>query len=162
MDYKIIENFLDKEEFLNIQQKLMFPDFDFPWYFREHMNREDGHYFRHILYGNHTPMSKGFDDIARPILKKLNCISPITIKANMIIAKEVPFQSEFHIDKHFECKTAIFYINTCNGYTLIDKKKKIKVACEANKILIFNSNIQHALVSQTDTPRRIVINLNYL
>jgi hypothetical protein len=66
------------------------------------------------------------------------------------------------VDKHFECKTAIYYVNTNNGYTLIDSKKRIKVGCEANKILIFNSNIEHAMVSQTDTSRRVVINLNYL
>ena len=162
MDYKIIENFLDKEEFLNIQQQLMVPEFDFPWYFRHHMNREDNHYFRHVFYGDHMSMSRGFDSIVRPILKKLNCIAPITVKANLTIAQEKAFQSEFHIDKHFECKTAIFYVNTNNGYTLIDEEEKIKVPCEANKILIFNSNIKHAMVSQTDEPRRIVININYL
>jgi len=162
MDYKIIENFLSKEELLNIQEQLMSQKFDIPWYFREHMTNKDDFYFRHILYENHVSFSKGFDDIARPILKKLNCIAPITVKANLVLAKEKRFQSEFHIDKHFECKTAIFYVNTNNGYTLIDRKKQIKVPCEANKILIFNSNIEHAMVSQTDEPRRIVVNLNYL
>ena len=162
MDYEVIENFLEPEQFLNIQAQLMSPEVDLPWYYRENMTNKDNFYFRHIFYGDHVSFSKGFDTIARPILKKLNCIAPITVKANLVLAKDKPFQSDFHIDKEFECKTAIYYVNTNNGYTLIDREKQIKIPCEANKILIFNSNIEHAMVSQTDTSRRVVINLNYL
>ena len=162
MNYKIIKNFLEHKQFLHIQEQLMSTEYDIPWYYRENMTNTDNFYFRHIIYGDYIPFSKSFDTIAKPILKKLNCIAPIQIRANLILAKDKPFQSEFHVDKNFECKTAIYYVNTNNGYTLIDRKKQIKVPCEANKILIFNSNIEHAMVSQTDTPRRIVVNLNYL
>ena len=162
MNYEIIENFLEKEQFLDIQEKLMSPKYDIPWYYRENMTNTDNFYFRHIIYGDHIPFSTSFDIIAKPILKKLSCIAPIQIRANLILAKDKPFQSEFHVDKNFKCKTAIYYVNTNNGYTLLDREKQIKVPCEANKILIFDSNIEHAMVSQTDTPRRIVVNLNYL
>jgi len=52
-------------------------------------------------------------------------------------------------------------MNTCNGYTILDKKEKIKITSEENKILLFNSQIEHAAVSQTDVDRRIIINFNY-
>jgi len=162
MNYQIIENFLPQEEFLNIQQQFNLEINEFPWYFRKNMVEKDNFYFRHVIYNEYVPLSPAFQTIAKPILKKLNCISPITIRANLMIKQEKPFQSEFHVDNELECKTAIFYINTNNGYTLIDKKKRIKIPCEENKILIFNSNIEHAAVSQTDEIRRIVININYI
>lgn len=163
MNYEIIENFLEKEQFLHIQEQLMSTKYDIPWYFRENMtDKIDNFYFRHVIYGDYIPFSIYFDTIAKPILKKLNCIAPIQVRANLILAQEKPFQSRFHTDKNFKCKTAIYYVNTNNGYTLLDREKKIKVPCEANKILIFDSNLEHAMVSQTDTPRRLVVNLNYL
>jgi hypothetical protein len=164
MNYEIIENFLEQEQFLHIQEQLMSTKYDIPWYFRGNMvdNMIDNFYFRHVIYGDHIPFSTSFDTIAKPILKKLNCISPLQIRVNLVLAQEKPFQSAFHVDKNFKCKTAIYYVNTNNGYTLLDIEKQIKVPCEANKILIFDSNIEHAMVSQTDTPRRIVVNLNYL
>ena len=162
MNYEIIENFLEQEQFLHIQEQLMSTENDIPWYYRKKMTNNDNFYFRHMIYGNHMQLSTVFDTIARPLLKKLNCIAPIQVRANLVLAKDKPFQSEFHVDNNFECKTAIYYVNTNNGYTLLDREKQIKVPCEANKILIFDSNIEHAMVSQTDTPRRIVINLNYL
>jgi hypothetical protein len=40
--------------------------------------------------------------------------------------------------------------------------KDIKILSEENKILIFNNEIKHSAVSQTNTTRRIIINFNYL
>ena len=55
-------------------------------------------------------------------------------------------------------KTAIYYVNTNNGYTVF-KNKKIK--SEANKIIIFNGNTKHKVKYQTDRDTRIVINFLY-
>jgi hypothetical protein len=40
-----------------------------------------------------------------------------------------------------------------------DKTKFIK--SEENKVIIFDSNIEHRSVIQTDTDRRLILNLNY-
>ena len=63
-----------------------------------------------------------------------------------------------HMTYNLNSTTAIYYLTTCNGYTLIDGKK---IKSVENQIVIFDSNIKHQMVSQTDTPERIVINLNY-
>ena len=73
MDYEIIENFLDKEQFLKIQEEIMSTEGYFPWFFRNNMTNNDNYYFRHMFYGSYVPMSKGFDSIAKPILKKFGC-----------------------------------------------------------------------------------------
>ena len=115
----------------------------------------------HCFYNYHTPQSIFFEELIIPILKKLNAVAISEIRANLVLKEDNPYQSNFHVDRPFECKTAILYINTCNGYTLLHEDKKIKINCEENKILIFNSQIRHAVVSQTDVDRRIVINFNY-
>ena len=51
-------------------------------------------------------------------------------------------------------------MNNNNGYTLLGEKEKIKIESEANKLVIFNSQIKHCGVSQTDTDRRVVINFS--
>ena len=56
--------------------------------------------------------------------------------------------------------TAIFYLNTCNGYTKFRKSGK-KIKTVANRMVIFDSNLEHAAFSQTDEKVRVVINFNY-
>jgi hypothetical protein len=52
-------------------------------------------------------------------------------------------------------------MNTSNGATILNKKELIKINSVENTMLIFESKIDHALMTQTDTKRRIVININY-
>ena len=55
--------------------------------------------------------------------------------------------------------TAILYINTNNGWTKFKGGGKIK--CVENRIVIFDSNIQHAGFTCTDKKRKVVVNFNY-
>jgi hypothetical protein len=77
----------------------------------------------------------------------------------LVINKNVQLLSGFHTDYEYKCKTAILYMNTCNGYTQFENGEK--VLSEENKIIVFDSNLKHAAVNQTDTKQRIVININY-
>ena len=56
--------------------------------------------------------------------------------------------------------TAIFYINTNNGYTYFEDGQKIESI--ENRMVMFPSNIPHAGATCTDEDRRVVLNLNYL
>ena len=58
--------------------------------------------------------------------------------------------------------TSVFNFHTCNGYTKIlspDKPETI-VPSIANSIVIFDNPFPHSGVTQTDTDRRIVLNMN--
>jgi len=160
INYKIINNFLEKNLFKKIQTILFSNKIN--WFFNKHMtfNNNDNYFFSHVFYNNHMPDSLLYNDII-PILEKLNVKSLIEARANLILKKEEIFKSEFHVDKNYKCNTAILYMNTCNGYTLLDSIKNIKVDCDENKMLIFDSQINHSAVSQTDVDRRIIINFNY-
>jgi len=160
LDYKVIDNFLDKEIFDNFKNILFSNKIN--WFFLPNMTKTNDHYFfNHCFYNNHIPQSIFFEEFIMPIIKKLNAVALLEVRANLSLKEKDPYQSSFHVDRPFECKTAILYINTCNGYTLLDEDKKIKINSQENKILIFNSQIKHSSVSQTDVDRRIVINFNY-
>jgi len=84
------------------------------------------------------------------------------VRANCVLKNRKKNFSDFHCDRTYDCTTAILYMNTNNGYTLLGEKEKIKIKSEENKIVIFNSQTKHCAVSQTDQERRVVINLNYI
>jgi hypothetical protein len=160
LDYKIINNFLDKEVFNNLKNTLFSNKIN--WFFLPSMtNNKDHYFFNHCFYNHYMPQSIFFEEFIIPILKKLNVVAISEIRANLMLKKDNHYQSSFHVDRPFECKTAILYVNTCNGYTLLHEDKKIKINSEENKLLIFGSQTKHAGVSQTDVDRRIVINFNY-
>jgi len=159
LEHKIINNFLDKEVFNNLKN-ILFSN-NISWFFHHQMTKNDKYFFNHCFYNHHTSQSIFFEDMITPILKKLNAVAIVEVRANLNLKENIHYQSNFHVDRPFECKTAVFYVNTCNGYTLLHEDKKIKINSEENKMLIFNSQIKHAGVSQTDVDRRITINFNY-
>ena len=55
--------------------------------------------------------------------------------------------------------TATYYLNTNNGYT--ELKTGEKVESVENRMLVFDSNIEHQGVTCTDEKRRVLINFNY-
>ena len=59
----------------------------------------------------------------------------------------------------FRGKTAIFYLNTNNGYTLFEDGTKIESV--ANRLLTFDANLPHTGTSCTDKQFRCVLNINY-
>ena len=61
---------------------------------------------------------------------------------------------------HFPHKGAIFYINTNNGFTVLEDGTEI--ASVSNRLLLFNPSEPHHSTSCTDVKRRVNINFNYL
>jgi len=162
MSYKTINNFLDKEQ-LSVTQSIIF-DLEFPWRRRKEMDphSNNGMYFTHCFYNNMESTSPHFINIIKPILKKLNSIAPIQVRSNMFISKLFE-KSDFHIDyEDTKSKTAIFYLNTCDGGTEIKINNKVKfIKAVENKILIFNTNTLHRAMTSIKSPIRYIINLNY-
>ena len=67
-----------------------------------------------------------------------------------------------HVDMNCFHKTCIFYINTCNGGTLIGDDDEVFVESVANRALIMHEPIKHRSVSCTDENIRVLINMNYV
>ena len=156
---KIIDNFLPEEEFKSIQS--LMTSFQFNWFYQEGRTTEDdGKYLMvHMFYqpevgsnSEHLPMWTNF-------MNKLEAKECIRIKANLTLKTPTIETAPFHID-YLDGKTAVFYINTNDGYT--EFESGVRVSSVANRVCIFDSNLNHRGVTHTEgDQQRIVVNFNY-
>jgi len=155
---KIIDNVLDKENFLNFKKEIMSPNF--PWFLNTHrvFKKDNDMQFTHTFYRDYAVQSTYWKQLY-PVLLKLKAIAFVRIKANLNLRKNTYHKSGMH--KDITCsenyKSAIFYINTNNGCTLFKGGKKVD--CVENRLLIFDGNKEHCAVDCTDQETRIVINI---
>lgn len=156
---QVIDEFLDSKDFEYIQNVLMGHEIE--WFFssitteKKHL---DEFQFCHIFYRDGEP-GKNYSLIA-PLINKIDPFCVVSIKANLLTKTNHIREYSFHVDiDKKEVTTAVFYINTCNGYTLF--RDGTKVNSVANRLLIFDAQELHTGSSCTDDSRRIVINLNY-
>jgi hypothetical protein len=158
----IIKNILEEDFFKKLKNKLFSTYFN--WYFNPHMTRipdnRDSYFFSHLFYKDFLPRSDFYSEYIIPLICKLRLNALIEVKANLMTQKNYIYESNFHTDRDYPCRTAIFYLNTCNGCTVIDEDEQLKIKCEENKVVMFDSQLRHKAVSQTDSERRIVININ--
>ena len=80
------------------------------------------------------------------------------IKANLTFKTPTIEPGPYHYD-YKDMKTAVFYINTNNGYTEFENGVRVKSV--ANRYLSFDTPLSHRAISCTDELRRIVVNFNY-
>jgi hypothetical protein len=99
-------------------------------------------------------------DNLKPIINLLNPLALIRVKANLLTKTNEIIKHGFHVDQDFKCTTAIFYVNTNNGYTEFESGEK--VYSEENKLVIFDTFLKHSGTTCTDTNERIVINFNFV
>ena len=161
MKYKIHKNFLAPDVFEKIKNLVM--DEDFPWRRRDQMtsNINDKMYFNYCFYNKMMPMAEGYEPFIIPILKKLQAEAPVQIRANMLISALFK-KCAWHRDYPFKCKTAILYLNDCDGGTELKINNKITfIKADANKMLIFDTPILHRAITSKKEPIRYIINLNY-
>ena len=161
MKYKTHKKFLAPDVFEKIKNLVM--DQDFPWRRRDHMtpNPNDKMYFTYCFYNYMKSFSEFYEPYIIPILKKLQAEAPIQVRANLIIS-ELFKTSHWHRDYSFECKTAILYLNDCDGGTNLKIDNKIIfIKADANKMLVFDTPILHRALTSKKEPVRYIINFNY-
>jgi len=166
MTYQIFDNFLAEDDFAKLQDAILDPWF--PWFYNDHTTYETVDQstaniydlqFIHFFYRHHAP--QGRFEIVDPILQKIRPGAIIRIKANLNPITHERIIYEKHVDQSYlKCKTAVFYVNTNNGVTILDDGTEI--ASIANRLLVFDSDIWHTGTSCTDTKVRCVINFNFV
>jgi hypothetical protein len=166
---KIIKNFLSKKQFKNIQSILM--SSGFPYYYQNNYldekhngNALEDYFFVHIIKdqidSDIITDSPTLENILDPIMLKLKANNLVRAKINLYPNQHKHISSNFHMDQNNEqVKVALYCINTCNGWT--EFKTGEKVPSIENSIILFKANEWHKGVTQTDTKRRINININY-
>jgi len=160
MTYKITDNFLLKEEFNTLQNIIFGNNFD--WYYNNSITFEKKNkdfQFIHFFYNNNCRGSKF--NLIEPILNIIKPFSLVRVKANLLTKTNKIVVNDFHTDFNNinNLTTGIFYMNTCNGYTLF--KDETKINSIANRFVSFDSQLEHTGTSCTDENIRVVINFNY-
>ena len=126
--FKVIDNYLPESDFFVLKEAI--ESEIFPWYLvtkssHKSSNRFDYH-MGHAFYvpDNGGKINSGNFDVLISLIKKIKVNSLIRVKANLKFVTNKIIKSEPHIDQErFDCKVAIFYVNTNNGYTMIGDKK---------------------------------------
>lgn len=122
----------------------------------EHYNWQ----FVHMIYKDYERRSEYFDEIM-PILNIIKPFALNRIKANCQPRADRIIEYALHNDvSPHKGYTGVFYLNTCNGYTVFEDGRKVESV--DNRLLKFDGNLKHAGSSVTDAQRRIVINLNWV
>ena len=162
---KIIDDFLPQEDLKEIQNTMLGPDF--AWYYNpsiDYIEEEDKFQFVHMLYGYNRPQSNFYDEwyekFVIPVIGNNSTIH--RIKANLLTRTSNIVENEFHTDgstkKPFT--TAIFYLNSNNGYTKFKDGKKVESL--ENRLIRFPVRKEHTGTSCTDKKVRVVINFLYM
>ena len=130
---KVIDNFLEENDFIKIQNKFLSETCKWEW--SNVVENDNSFYNFQFVHGVYLPtvlLKKGYDpeDIFRkitipempdikPLLESLKTSAIIKIKVNLTTKTPTIIEHGFHIDHFFpKAKTAILYLNTCDGYTL--------------------------------------------
>lgn len=165
MSYKVIDDYLPKQEFENIKNIIVNDDLNFPWYYNKFLNNRDygeindHFYFVHVVYNKYLKNSDYFDDLL-PLITKINPKALIRIKANAYPKNGNDIiKHGSHTDYDFSHKGAIFYLNTNNGKTILEDDTKIDSI--ENRILFFDASKPHSSTNCTDAKMRFNINVNY-
>lgn len=165
MSIKVFDNYLNEDEFNKI--KNIFIDNDkFPWYYTSkiaydnEIKEADKFQFFNLMYREDVGIKSTFYSDITSLVDKINPSKMLRVKANLGTRTPVHIEGGMHTDSKMKHTTAIFYLNTNNGYTKFEDGTIVKSV--ANRLVVFNSDLLHSGFSQTDENVRCVINLNYI
>jgi len=174
MTIEVLDNYLPEREYSMIHDCVMgYNDAgdiknSFTWIFDNKIAIEpcpDNHFqLIHLIFMEYNILSPYFD-LMRPIINKESMVSIGRIKANSIIRTETlkVFENSFHTDYEPETakrmQTAIYYVNSNDGYTLFEDGTKVESV--GNRLVRFPTNIKHTGTTCTDANRRVLINFNW-
>ena len=165
-EIKIVDNFLPLDELKTVQKTIFHRNFTWkmpPPNSTCHggPDHDDFMYFNHFFFDNHVETCKLYSPVIVPILKRLECAAPISVKS-LVIFNKLFDKCIWHRDHSYDATTTILYLNTCNGGTELKVNDEIKfVKAEENRALIFPSQIDHRACTSTDVGLRFIINFNY-
>ena len=157
--YQVVDNFLPKEEFDLIKNVLI--SNTFPWYYNSFVTDDKdttNFYFSHSFF-EESKINSNYYSILNFILSKLDIKALIRAKGNLYYQTEKLIEHGSHADYNFEHKGAIFYINTNDGFTVLENN--IKIESVENRLLFFEPHKMHNSTNCTDKQIRVNINFNY-
>lgn len=158
--FQIIDNYLPKEELETV--KNIVTDKHFNWYFVDSVASKkdltEDFYFCHLFYDD-EPCSEHYKALHNIFKDKLDIKAFIRMKANMYIRTQNVEHHLPHKDYDFDHKGAIYYINSNDGFTVLEDGTHIE--SKENRMLLFNPASLHNSTTCTNQQARLNINFNY-
>ena len=112
------------------------------------------------MYDQFCPLSDFFYWM-KPIFDsaKMDIKSLVRVKANLYLRTNERIVHGYHTDYPFECKTAIFSLNSNDGLTKFENGQEVESV--ENRMVIFNGLLKHTGTTCTNQKTRMNINFNY-
>lgn len=162
MSLTVIDNFLPEDQWQNIHDSLL--GNQFPWFYNNSILAEPDatklydFQFTHIFYNWYMPTGT-HSTLLAPLIQKINPMSLIRIKANLGGRTPDLVEGGYHTDYDSDCTTAVYYVNSNNGYTKFESGEIVESV--ANRFVSFPSRLKHTGSTCTDNKVRCLINFNY-
>ena len=174
-NFRVNDNFLTEQDFGTIRDTITAGEVQcsFCQYVDSSNEEPTPGQFVHTVYFGSVPCSQFYNSLVPIIEHKLGISALYRIKLNLQPRLPEPFKYSFHSDLSHDFEkdvashwtTAIFYINTNNGYTEFQdgriEMENTKVESVANRMVTFPANLRHRGTSCTNENTRVVINYNY-
>ena len=164
---RVIDNFLGVKQFQELQAYMMSEEIT--WKYCPYVagtteipdSDPTAFQFIHSFYQTNTLQYDNEVVKLNEILMQLNPQALLRIKANLQPRTPKIRIIDWHTDYTdiIKCTTAVYYINTNDGYT--EFKDGTKVNSLENRMVLFNSQLEHRGTTCTNENVRVVINFNF-
>jgi len=174
VDFKVIENFLDKDQFLNLQS--IFLSDNFPWFYHDNISGLNDSALGDFGFGHsifyREPSSSIYstvESVVQLICAASETTNIIKVRADMTVFSTYGHRHQPHLDLHEPHTVSILYLTNSDAETVIFKNVNIdtlsfdeyqRVAPKENKLVIFNGAYYHTGHSPASSNRRILLNVN--
>ena len=173
MELKIIDNFLDENDFNTLINNTIGQKEGNQSQFRivtdvgnlgVHSENYWSWYMVHMIYCHDAPQHQIYTNIQDlfygRFIRVANFKTMMRIKINAYPHTDVVKEHEDHIDYEFENTGAVFSLNTCDGYTKFSDGSKVESV--ANRIVFFDASKKHQSTTTSNAKLRYNINFNFL
>ena len=169
MKIEIVDNFLSDyyaDSYVKIFNGIRGGATSFPWFFNNDLNgveRMGNYYFNYQVILNYKVQSDQWLPIFEPLISTIGISfdNVWRLKVNLYPRTQRRVHHASHIDyrPNSGLRTCLYYVNTNNGFTIFDGKRKI--GSKKNRAILFDGSNKHHSTTPTDCNYRCSINIDY-
>jgi len=179
MMIKIIDNLLTKSYLKDLQNYFLSQQCE--WSYNDNLTGDESYEvlgsfgFTMRLHWNQMFINSHAGTLSRALIfTALDKVIEIVQKPHLVVRARADMTlynpsnhcHELHTDYPYEHTTAIFYLNTSDGNTLLYDREGKKLLTEVepieNRLLIFDGLLQHTGHSPSNHKSRVLVNMNFM
>jgi len=169
MKYQIIDNFLSLDDFETLEKEFKCIFWQLNQYVADVNEKQEfkdsnwNWYLTHIIYDQNVPLSQHYSLVHNLFGSKFNDLDIfktwIRIKVNLYPSTLEVNEHQPHTDYDYSQKSAVFSLNTCDGFTKMHDGTKIESI--KNRLVLFDSSLPHNSSTTSNSKFRMNINFNW-